>query len=83
MTVGAVIVLSVHEGSKISATLTMNSIMPALIAELRAREKFSDPNGSGYPSLATLGDYGFIPYYSTYKPHVDTAFEYQVTRGQA
>jgi hypothetical protein len=44
---------------------------------------FNDPTGSGYPSLATLADYGFIPFYSTYKPHVDTAFEYQVTRGTA
>jgi len=49
--------------------------------DLKAKERYIDPEGSGFPSLATVNDYAFVPFYSTYRPHVDVAFEYAVSRG--
>lgn len=44
--------------------------------ELMEMIRRTNPNGPAYPSLLNLSDYGFIPFYSSYVPYIDIAFEY-------
>jgi len=50
--------------------------MPRLMQELMDQQRMIDPNGPIFPSLLALSDYGFLPFYQSYTPYIDIAFEY-------